>query len=136
MDGMVKIGDFGLVTSVAKENLTEPECMHTKNRGTKLYMSPEQVCIKTFSNYLPVIIRLQLTSLELRFVIDKSTFVFQENGSTSYTNKIDIYALGVIFVELCVPFKTEKERIETLKELHELVFPQLLVNDLPKEVPF
>ncbi|NXC08244.1 E2AK2 kinase, partial [Orthonyx spaldingii] len=34
-DGKIKIGDFGLVTSVAFETLTE-------NRGTKSYMAPEQ----------------------------------------------------------------------------------------------
>ncbi|XP_040407483.1 interferon-induced, double-stranded RNA-activated protein kinase isoform X1 [Cygnus olor] len=35
-DDKIKIGDFGLVTSVAYETLTE-------NRGTKSYMAPEQV---------------------------------------------------------------------------------------------
>ncbi|KAM9195700.1 interferon-induced, double-stranded RNA-activated protein kinase [Mergus octosetaceus] len=35
-DGQIKIGDFGLVTSVTYETLTE-------NRGTKSYMAPEQV---------------------------------------------------------------------------------------------
>nr|XP_038032671.1 interferon-induced, double-stranded RNA-activated protein kinase isoform X5 [Anas platyrhynchos] len=36
-DGKIKIGDFGLVTSMACESLTE-------NQGTKLYMAPEQFC--------------------------------------------------------------------------------------------
>ncbi|KFV89217.1 Interferon-induced, double-stranded RNA-activated protein kinase, partial [Fulmarus glacialis] len=35
----IKIGDFGLVTSVAYETLTE-------NRGTKSYMAPEQIGVK------------------------------------------------------------------------------------------
>ncbi|XP_035178885.1 interferon-induced, double-stranded RNA-activated protein kinase isoform X2 [Oxyura jamaicensis] len=35
-DGKIKIGDFGLVTSVEYETLTE-------NRGTKSYMAPEQI---------------------------------------------------------------------------------------------
>ena len=51
MDGKVKIGDFGLATAVEEQpfesdseahNLTGN---HTNQVGTRLYMSPEQVCI-------------------------------------------------------------------------------------------
>jgi len=55
MDGSIKIGDFGLVTAI-EENCCDScysivqtpilsNCQHTDQVGTKLYMSPEQVCV-------------------------------------------------------------------------------------------
>ena len=49
MDGMVKVGDFGLVTALEEERDDEMDSLrnrssrHTDQVGTKLYMSPEQV---------------------------------------------------------------------------------------------
>ncbi|XP_064780585.1 protein kinase containing Z-DNA binding domains isoform X3 [Oncorhynchus masou masou] len=45
-DGMVKIGDFGLVTTIT--NLSGASMYRTVNKGTPFYMSPEQ---KTGGNY-------------------------------------------------------------------------------------
>ena len=49
-DGVVKVGDFGLVTALEEHYDTEAEPSagtaqrkHTNQVGTKLYMSPEQV---------------------------------------------------------------------------------------------
>src|SRR5690242_5354567 len=36
-----------------------------------------------------------------------------------YDTKVDIYALGVIFLELCYPFATLMERAKLLKQLRE-----------------
>lgn len=53
MDDVVKVGDFGLVTAMdQEEDEDEPSALtpaplltrHTGQVGTKLYMSPEQVC--------------------------------------------------------------------------------------------
>jgi len=53
MDGSVKIGDFGLVTAIEEnccdaysniQTSTLHDGQHTDQVGTKLYMSPEQVC--------------------------------------------------------------------------------------------
>lgn len=48
-DGVIKIGDFGLVTDLTEEDMEEcsndfnPFRKHTAQVGTTLYMSPEQV---------------------------------------------------------------------------------------------
>lgn len=51
LDGTVKIGDFGLVTALEENCEYTPLgdgpqgfSRHTDQVGTKLYMSPEQVC--------------------------------------------------------------------------------------------
>ena len=57
LDGMVKVGDFGLVTAF-EERCDEQLCeygslgvgsKHTDQVGTKLYMSPEQVISSTYT---------------------------------------------------------------------------------------
>lgn len=53
MDGTVKVGDFGLVTAFEEQpkvkDMDLTPMFHTNftnQVGTKLYMSPEQVCCK------------------------------------------------------------------------------------------
>lgn len=48
MDGLIKIGDFGLVTTIMDEhdeNIGPLLNTHTNDVGTQLYMSPEQVIL-------------------------------------------------------------------------------------------
>lgn len=126
-DGVVKVGDFGLVTAAVETASSHSSIMtassgdtatdadgpsslfgppsssssgsvnHTDNVGTFLYMSPDQL-----------------------------------NG-VSYSNKVDIYSLGVILYELLVPFRTEMERLHTLKQVRDLSFPHSFLNRLPAE---
>ncbi|RZC35358.1 eukaryotic translation initiation factor 2-alpha kinase-like, partial [Asbolus verrucosus] len=91
LDGQIKVGDFGLVKDEEEShdahNMLNPVRGHTKEVGTRLYMSPEQL-----------------------------------NGQ-KYNYKVDIYSLGLIFFELLVYFSTDMERIKTLTDLRENVFP-------------
>ncbi len=86
LEGTIKVGDFGLVTSsvngglrssyVTLKGLAEEQQhkQHTGNLGTHFYMSPEQM------------------------------------SGHKYDHKVDIYSLGVIFFELHYPFQTHMER--------------------------
>ena len=85
LDGTIKVGDFGLVTSsvygglqssyLALKALGEDmHRQHTGNLGSHFYMSPEQISGK------------------------------------KYNQKVDIFSLGIIFFELHYPFHTEMER--------------------------
>lgn len=79
LDGQVKIGDFGLVTDMLDERrgqtpcgdetgLPSPTCtQHTKQAGTHLYMSPEQLCGNRY-NYKVDIYSLGLIFFELLVV--------------------------------------------------------------------
>ncbi|RXK39365.1 PEK/GCN2 protein kinase [Tremella mesenterica] len=46
-------------------------------------------------------------------------------GSRSYDTKVDMYSLGIIFFEMCYPFKTGMERIQILSALRQpsITFP-------------
>ena len=82
-DGVIKIGDFGLVTDDTLGQVTaggdhghdpqhhHPRHQHTDQVGTLTYMSPEQ--------------------LQRR----------------PYSHKVDIYSMGLVFLELLVPFTTQ-----------------------------
>ncbi|KAG0730517.1 Eukaryotic translation initiation factor 2-alpha kinase 3 [Chionoecetes opilio] len=110
-DLKVKVGDFGLVTTIAEEEEDQTPFTPTTNRGgvlthrththdvgTRFYMSPEQL------------------------------------SGQAYDNKVDIYSLGLIFFEMLVPFGTDMERCKVMTRLREdLVFPPKFKEDFPDE---
>ncbi|XP_012935928.1 eukaryotic translation initiation factor 2-alpha kinase [Aplysia californica] len=103
-DGVVKVGDFGLVTALnveqgqeEKKELSKTPGRHTAEVGTTLYMSPEQIARKP------------------------------------YDFKVDIFSLGLIFLELWIPFSTQMERIRALEEAKRQIFPSNFTRELPVE---
>ncbi|VVC37487.1 Protein kinase, ATP binding site,Serine/threonine-protein kinase, active site,Protein [Cinara cedri] len=102
-DDHVKIGDFGLATTVIQRHIPDVDLKHnqdifinksqTGNIGTALYVAPE-------INIL--------------------------GPKAIYNEKVDIYSLGIIFFEMChKPFSTEMERIKVLSDLrmYECILP-------------
>lgn len=93
LEGTIKVGDFGLVTSsaygglrnsyVTLKGLAEEQAhkQHTGNLGTHFYMSPEQM------------------------------------SGCKYNHKVDIYSLGVILFELHYPFQTDMERAKVKDQI-------------------
>lgn len=130
MDGHIKIGDFGLVTTMLEEGEEQRTPLdsssssgsfgerHTAQVGTELYMSPEQVNHNFYSS---------LTNL---FPLCYYVFVIliSQRKGKPYNYKVDIYSLGLILFELLVPFGTEMERIQIMQSLHRQKFPP----DFPK----
>lgn len=102
-DGVVKVGDFGLVTALSVQEADNPAIdsnasgRHTAEVGTTLYMSPEQIARKP------------------------------------YDLKIDIFSLGLIFLELWIPFSTQMERIKTLQDAKKQTLPYRFTKELPLE---
>ncbi|XP_051285081.1 uncharacterized protein LOC127379479 [Dicentrarchus labrax] len=89
LDGAVKIGDFGLVT---RDNDDE----RTVNRGTPLYMAPEQ-------------------------------------NKENYDRKVDIFPLGLIYLELLWKVSTVHERVDFLHKARCQRFPKEFSLTFAKE---
>uniref|UniRef100_A0A915KJ75 non-specific serine/threonine protein kinase n=1 Tax=Romanomermis culicivorax TaxID=13658 RepID=A0A915KJ75_ROMCU len=106
-NGQVKIGDFGL----AKRYISEIDSEQS---------TPNEV---ENSSAIPAMARMSSHTDNVGTWLYMSPE--QENGD-SYTFKIDIYALGLIFVEMLIPFTTEMERRKVLSDLKskETKFPQ------------
>ncbi|KAJ1525913.1 hypothetical protein ONE63_009102 [Megalurothrips usitatus] len=109
MDGNIKIGDFGLVTTMLEGGEEERTPLdsssssgsfgerHTALVGTELYMSPEQ------------------------------------RKGKPYSYKVDIYSLGLTFFEMLVPFGTEMERVHVMQNLSRHKFPPDFSKKYPNE---
>ncbi|XP_053406912.1 eukaryotic translation initiation factor 2-alpha kinase-like isoform X2 [Mercenaria mercenaria] len=105
LDGVIKMGDFGLVTALPEEQNDafyggNPFRKHTAQVGTQLYMSPEQTSGKV------------------------------------YSQKVDIYSLGVILFELLYPFATQMERVSTLLKVRQQIFPERFSREMQYEADF
>uniref|UniRef100_A0A8R1I8T4 PRKR-like endoplasmic reticulum kinase n=1 Tax=Caenorhabditis japonica TaxID=281687 RepID=A0A8R1I8T4_CAEJA len=93
---ILKIGDLGLATKtdgvpkITVRQDSNSDAKHTKNVGTRSYMSPEQL------------------------------------GHQQYTEKVDIFALGLVSTELLIPFSTASERIHTFADFQKGVTPSIL----------
>lgn len=118
-EGEVRVGDFGLVTHSKDGNklldvsftpLRRQSTLamttssrgvtgltHTQQVGTQLYMAPEQMTSKR------------------------------------YSDKVDIFALGLILFELSHAFDTQMERIKLLNEARYGKFPSNFTDNFPHE---
>jgi len=109
-DGKIKIGDFGLATfsqrtSLPKEEVDIPEArildvsieQHTRGVGTYLYTAPEILSAKANSG----------------------SGTASSVQDAHYGREVDMYALGIIFFEMCFPFTTGHERIVTIQGLRQ-----------------
>ncbi|VDP12071.1 unnamed protein product [Soboliphyme baturini] len=94
LDDHVKIGDFGLATEVFSSSSKDDELN----------------CMK-------------LSRWHTKNVGTGLYMSPEQESSDSYTSKVDIFALGLIFAELLLPFHTEMERIKVLTNLKKLRFP-------------
>lgn len=129
---VAKIGDFGLSKSVfadsssdgrvsPRERLQELKLSgdeygdHTTALGTFTYASPEQLGYRYSSSNL-------LKSAATRV------------KSAKYSIKSDIFALGVILLELCCPFSTMMERSQVLTAVRHGVVPQKARQQFPMEM--
>lgn len=94
-DMTVKIGDFGLVTQVTREDESHQQ-QRTLSVGTHSYMAPEQ-------------------------------------KGNHYESEVDIFALGLIWFELCWKFGTFQERDKTWKTIRDGDLPTEFVTEYPAE---
>uniref|UniRef100_A0A914VSJ1 non-specific serine/threonine protein kinase n=1 Tax=Plectus sambesii TaxID=2011161 RepID=A0A914VSJ1_9BILA len=106
-NGRLKIGDFGLATDFATEFESESADAHTA------------VSKRHTGN---VGTRLYMSPEQL--------------SGQSYTYKVDVFSLGLIFMEMLNPFGTQMERVQTLNDVRAKKFPLDFERDAPQECDF
>lgn len=126
---LAKIGDFGLSKSVYEDSMSDKALSprerlqqygfddgnHTTALGTFTYASPEQLGYRFNRSDA-------LLKTASRFKCAK------------YSIKSDIFALGVILLELCCPFSTMMERSQVLTGVRHGVVPQKARQHFPMEM--
>ena len=97
-DGTIKIGDFGLATVGSNANdLSDFDSQSITSHGDHDEGHTEEVGTELYMSP-------------------------EQLAKKPYNNKVDIYSLGLILVELLVPFGTQMERINDLTKLRKMDF--------------
>lgn len=92
--GNPKIGDFGLATTG----------QHYMERATNASVHSAGDLTRSIGTTLYVAPELRSAS------------------NSSYSNKVDMYSLGIIFYEMCEPFSTGMQRIAALQQIREVQY--------------
>ena len=127
-NGHAKIGDFGLATTklfLQKENtsksltgdstLPAPSAIQRVLSNSNLTFQSGQMMSANDSRHLD--------STSLSGAVGTALYVAPEllvpttKNKFIYTQKVDIYSLGVMFYEMCFPFSTNMERIYVIQNL-------------------
>ncbi len=108
LDGQVKVGDFGLVTGSVFANI-----------------GSSYLALKSLGDDH----KQHTGNVGTHFYISP-----EQLSATKYNNKVDIFALGVIFFELLYPFSTQMERVQELDNIRNRKFPERFKTHLPLEV--
>eukprot|EP01119_Soliformovum_irregulare_P020911 TRINITY_DN6843_c0_g2_i2.p1 TRINITY_DN6843_c0_g2~~TRINITY_DN6843_c0_g2_i2.p1 ORF type:complete len:1469 (-),score=373.99 TRINITY_DN6843_c0_g2_i2:69-4475(-) len=120
-EGNVKIGDFGLATTGVQ-----------KVTAVQLESTPSFMSDYSYSAAEEIEAQSQTTrpGVGTPFYCSPE----QDKVGIHYDQKVDIYSLGIIFFEMCVPFTTGMERIMTLNALRkEAKFPERFEERHPTE---
>lgn len=117
---VAKIGDFGLSKSIVGDSRDSPLTTfavntddHTTALGTFTYASPEQL------------------GYTWNRANGKASNIVK---SAKYSIQSDIFALGIILLELCYPCSTMMERSQVLTAVRHGVVPQSALQQFPDEM--
>lgn len=116
-NGDVKIGDFGLaVTRIESTINTGMRCdspMQLKPNGEKSFTGESHT-----------------QNIGTPFYVSPEQITSNVN-SARYNQKVDMYSLGIILIELWVPFATGMERVQSLQKcrLPEVILPENLSEE-------
>ncbi|KAK7862324.1 hypothetical protein R5R35_005220 [Gryllus longicercus] len=116
----VKIGDFGLATFNV---LPRPGNIPTKESPSSVTITTKYADPQSFGN--------EMGDLSLTGQVGTALYVAPEltctTGRTVYSQKVDIYSLGIIFFEMCSPpWETAMERVKVLANLRtkDILLPE------------
>lgn len=115
-NSILKLGDFGLCTKYPKNNfdntLLELTTLFEKN------ISHDK--LKKINSSTNIIVH-ELQSILMSKNVGIGLYKAPEVETGIYNNKIDIYSLGIIFLELLLNYTTIHEKYKLLKEILKLI---------------
>lgn len=112
MDGTVKIGDFGLVTA--------------KSTGIGSSIDLHDYVAESDADKCIDAVHTEQVGTQLYMSPE------QLNG-INYNHKVDIFAMGLILLELLVPFKTQMQRVNVLFKARNNLFSDEFMRDYIQE---
>lgn len=138
VNNMIKIGDFGLSKKFINNNLIEDKLANlnddiyfslTCDIGTSIYMAPEisnKICdISSNENDLS-----DNDIINFSPKVTRTTSPSLLTPKSKYNEKIDIYSLGIIFIELLLNCLTMFEKYTLMKNIKTHI-NNLLQNPIP-----
>lgn len=122
-NGHAKLADFGLATS---RFLLQTDAARLTGSGEDTDMLRRQNS-QNFGdpNNLQSLSNLNNDSISMSGAVGTALYVAPEllvpcsKNKFYYTQKVDIYSLGVMFYEMCFPFSTNMERIHVIQDLRQ-----------------
>lgn len=145
-DGHAKIGDFGLATSnfilpkdATNSNATNSALFNTGVSSSFQTSNNQSNANSTTDNRFTSILTndSHLSGNALSGAVGTALYVAPELLAPStknkyiYTQKVDIYSLGIVFYEMCFPFTTRMERIYVIQNLRQ---KDILTNENVVEI--
>nr|CAH8840814.1 unnamed protein product [Trichobilharzia regenti] len=160
LSNRLKLADFGLVTSMSDEKSSQQDMLPVNCSDRNKHFSYPQMINENYLNTTDNnnndghgnCIDRQLRPLEDISTVQQKRTVFarrhtdhvgtdlymspEQERSDSYDHKVDIFSLGLIFLELLIIFNTSMERICTLTRAKQQKLPKDFVTFNPVETDF
>jgi eukaryotic translation initiation factor 2-alpha kinase 3 len=112
-----RIGDFGLVAELAR-SVSDDHHDHRKPVGTMFYRPPQPERLQNGESNGD----------------NNDDLVHTSKTSNLINEKLDVFALGVILLELLVPFTTSSERAHVLRDLQREILPSDLAERIDRQM--
>ncbi|KAL9648782.1 hypothetical protein ABK040_003716 [Willaertia magna] len=130
-DNIIKIGDFGLA-KYCQETLSHSRAVaesHIKTTEEEIIETDCNIIVNRTNSYESTMIHEHTIGVGTYFYASP-----EQLSNSSYSEKADIFSLGIILFEILHPFGTRTERAHILSDLKKGIIPNEMVDKFPKEM--
>ncbi|KAJ2755946.1 hypothetical protein GGI19_001240 [Coemansia pectinata] len=124
-----RIGDFGLATKTITQGIQVP----SSDGGGNSPLTGDTT-ESSMVSHLPKHHRRTSNVGTITYAAPEQ--LLNQQSVVAYSEKADIYSLGIIFFELYYAFSTSMERVIVIRDLRRGVFPEEFIRAWPQEAAF